>query len=85
MSHVMVCCTFSYLTLNICTRIRTETAYTFITSGIHGGYRLVSTYDLPDSKPFLGGGEGAKTENTQSAKKWLNFNFWGGGGGGILE
>ena len=25
------------------------------TSGIHGGYRLVSTYDLPDSKP-LGGG-----------------------------
>ena len=23
---------------------------------------------------------GAKTENTQSAKKWLNFNFRGGGG-----
>ena len=26
------------------------------TSGIHGGYRLVSTYNLPDSKPFGGGG-----------------------------
>ena len=26
------------------------------TSGIHGGYRLVSTYDLPDSKPTEVGG-----------------------------
>ena len=26
-----------------------------------------------------GGYSGVKTENTQSAKKWLNFN-WGGGG-----
>ena len=24
------------------------------TSGIHGGYRLVSTYDLPDCKPIGG-------------------------------
>ena len=54
-----------------------------LTSGIHGGYRLVSTYDLPDCGPFWGlgggvGGWGAKTENTQSAKKWLNLNFQGG-------
>ena len=28
-----------------------------------------------------GGYSGVKTENTQSAKKWLNFNFIGGGGG----
>ena len=28
-----------------------------------------------------GGGKGAKTENTQSAKKQLNFNFRGGGVG----
>ena len=28
---------------------------------------------------FSGGGGGAKTENTQSAKKWLNFNFLGEG------
>ena len=26
------------------------------TSGIHGGYRLVSTYDLPDCKTTTGGG-----------------------------
>ena len=26
----------------------------------------------------LGGYSGVKTENTQSAKKWLNFNFSGG-------
>ena len=26
---------------------------------------------------FFGGYSGVKTENTQSAKKWLNFNFWG--------
>ena len=25
-----------------------------ITSGVHGGYRLVSTYDLPDCGPFWG-------------------------------
>ena len=34
----------------------------------------------------VGGGErgagGAKTENTQSAKIWLNFNFLGWGGWG---
>ena len=32
-----------------------------------------------------GGGGGVKTENTQSAKKCLNFNFGGGkaGGGGV--
>ena len=35
---------------------------------------------------FLGcGGEGAKTENTQSAKKWLNFNFRGGEGAQKLK
>ena len=28
---------------------------------------------------FLGGYSGVKTENTQSAKKWLNFNFQVGG------
>ena len=28
-----------------------------------------------------GSGRGSKTENTQSAKKWLNFNFFLGGGG----
>ena len=29
---------------------------------------------------FFGGEySGVKTENTQSAKKWLNFNFFGGG------
>ena len=27
---------------------------------------------------FQFGGSGVKTENTQSAKKWLNFNFFGG-------
>ena len=51
------------------------------TSGIHGGYRLVSTYDLPDLAASGGGGggggEGGKTENTQSVKKWLNL------GGGV--
>ena len=38
---------------------------------------LVSTYDLPDSGPRVGGGgySGVKTENTQSVKKCLNFNF----------
>ena len=30
--------------------------FTMSTSGIHGGYRLVSTYDLPDCKPMGGGG-----------------------------
>ena len=35
-----------------------ESAWPMQKSGIHGGYRLVSTYDLPDSKPegVLGGG-----------------------------
>ena len=35
---------------------------------------------------FFGGGEGegAKAENTQSAKKWLNFNFRGGGEGVVV-
>ena len=28
---------------------------TLQTSGIHGGYRLVSTYDLPDCKTTRGG------------------------------
>ena len=66
-----------------------------------GGYRLVSTYDLPHSQPgggrgysgvnfgdlksevfhLGGGGVGVKTENTQSAKKWLNFKFFLGGRG----
>ena len=54
--------------------------------GIHGGYRLVSTYDLPDSGPMGGGGwgySGVKSENTQSAKKLLNFNFRGEGYFGV--
>ena len=47
------------------------------------GYRFVSTYDLPDSKPTGGGGGVAGVlcqVKTQSAKICLNFNFWGGGG-----
>ena len=34
---------------------------------------------------FWGRGEysGVKTENTQSAKKWLNFNFFGGWYSGV--
>ena len=43
------------------------------TSGIHGGYRLVSTYDLPDSKPFRG---------VFRSKLWSSqiWSFpWGGG------
>ena len=51
------------------------------TSGIHGGYRLVSTYDLPDSKPTEGGGVLYQVK-TQSGKICRNFN--GGGGGGTL-
>ena len=32
------------------------------TGGIHGAYRLVSTYDLPDSKPTGGGGYSTKSK-----------------------
>ena len=71
---------------------------------------LVTTYDLPDSRPRGGGGgtlesklkilkvprnaqisiggggySEVKTENTQSAKKCLNFNFRGGGGALLSE
>ena len=46
------------------------------TSGIHGGYRLVSTYDLPDSKP-LGGYSGVNFGYLKS-----EVFHWGGG---ILE
>ena len=42
------------------------------TSGIHGGYRLVSTYDLPDSKP--GGYSGVNFGHLKSKV------FHGGGG-----
>ena len=52
-----------------------------------GIQKLVSTYDLPDSGPMGGGGKvgagrysGVRTENIQSAKICLNFNFLGGGG-----
>ena len=43
---------------------------------------LVSTYNLP--KPWGGGWYSGvvKTQNTQSAKICLNFNFAGGGEGG---
>ena len=40
-----------------------ESAWPMQTSGIHGGYRLVSTYDLPDCQP-MGGGEGGILEYT---------------------
>ena len=50
-----------------------------------GIQKLVSTYDLPDSGPTGkcqdgGGFSGVRTENTQSAKNYLNFNLRGGGG-----
>ena len=56
-----------------------------------GTQKLVSTYDLPNSGPRGGGGlgvwvfcySGVKTENTQSAKICLNFNFWEGAGLGV--
>ena len=34
---------------------------------------------------FFGGEVGAKTEITHSAKKWLNFNFRGGGYSTVLR
>ena len=45
-----------------------------------GIQKSVSTYDLPDSGPPVGEYSGVKTENTQSGKICLNFNFRGGGG-----
>ena len=46
------------------------------------GYSGVNFGDLKSEVfHFGGGGVGVKTENTQSAKKWLNFNFGGGVGG----
>ena len=59
------------------TKIERPKRTTVKRDGIHGGYRLVSTYYLPDSRGG-GGYSGVKTENTQSAKKWHNFNLGGG-------
>ena len=61
-----------------------------VTSGIPGGYRLVSTYDLPDCKTILkfeilkfsdwgGGGVFWVTWNLDLGKKTKVFNFWGEG------
>ena len=46
-----------------------------ITRGIHGGYRLVSTYDLLDSKPS--GGGGVFRSKLWSSQIW-SFSFGGG-------
>ena len=67
--------------------------YNNITSGIHGGYRLVSTYDLLDSKPtgrvfqsklwssqiwrFSLGGRGVFQSKLWSSQIW-SFSFGGG-------
>ena len=54
------------------------------TSGIHGGYRLVSTYDLPDSK-LTGGGRGYSLPSQNSKCQDLpKFQFSGGGVGVTL-
>ena len=50
----------------------------YVTSGIHGGYRLVSTYDLPDCKPM--GGWGVFWIKLWSSKIW-SFSVWEEGGG----
>ena len=66
--------------LRICLLIRTEcpciSRCAPQTSGIHGGNRLVSTYDLPDSKPFKGGYFGVNFGHLKS--EVFRF-FWGGG------
>ena len=46
-------------------------------SGIHGGYRLVSTYNLPDCKPT--GGGGVFRSKLWSSQIW-SFSFGGGRG-----
>ena len=77
-----------------------ESAWPMQTSGIHGGYRLVSTYDLPDSKPgggvFGGGYFGVNFGHPKcgvfhwggfQSKLWSSqiWSFSFVGGGGILE
>ena len=47
------------------------------TSGIHGGYRLVSTYNLLDSKPWGGGYFGVNFGHLKSEV----FHFGEGTGG----
>ena len=66
--------------------------------GIHGGYRNKSPHTISQILGLPGGGgggaggrggeggdSGVKTQNTQSAKICLNFNFFWAGGGGTLE
>ena len=59
--------------------------------GIHGEYRLVSTYDLLPKFQFSGGGRGRRvvvwTSQNWKVFKWQDqpkFQFGGGGGGVVV-
>ena len=61
------------------TKIERPKRTTVKRDGIHGGYRLVSTYYLPDSRGG-GGYSGVKTEKYSKCQEMAQFQF----GGGVL-